>query len=198
MMRNCVWGVLLLGAAALFAAGFGTGEESGVLLSGQPREVVRLHVIANSDAPFDQMVKLKVRDSLIAYMAPKLRNAGSPADATAVIKENRSDIEALARRVLLLNGVTYPVQVQLGEFDFPVKMYGDVVYPAGRYNAVKVMLGEAQGSNWWCVLFPPLCFIDTNNAIASQTADLNQANDGKSRKVEFRWKITEILHKPNK
>ncbi|KYZ77116.1 hypothetical protein AXX12_02990 [Anaerosporomusa subterranea] len=199
MLRKCVCGGLLLGASALFAAGFGANQEPAAFLPGNSRDVVRLHVIANSDAQYDQLVKLKVRDAVIAYMAPKLKNIATSAEATAVIAENRRDMEEVARRVLLLSGVAYPVQVQFGQFDFPIKAYGESVYPAGKYNAVRVLLGKAEGSNWWCVLFPPLCFIDANNAVSTQAVGLKPAaNDGYGQKVELRWKLFEIWRQPDK
>lgn len=191
MVKKVVW--LILVVAALLAAGFGTGQDSEVYLPGNSRSVVRLHIIANSDSQFDQMVKLKVRDAIIAFMGPKLKNVENSKDAASVINQNRREMEEVARRVLLLSGVAYPVQVQFGQFDFPVKSYGDSVYPAGKYNAVRILLGEAEGSNWWCVLFPPLCFIDTTNAIAVKSMEIKQeTKDSSTKKIELRWKLAEI------
>lgn len=198
-MRKIIWVVLLLGAATMFAAGLGDEQEFPVYLPGNSGEVVRLHVIANSDAPFDQMVKLKVRDALLSHMGPKLKRATSGGEASAVIAENRHDMEEIAHRVLLLNGLAYPVQVQFGQFDFPIKSYGDTVYPAGKYKAVRVMLGKAEGGNWWCVLFPPLCFIDTNTAITANASEVKIVTDRSvGRKVELRWKLLEIWRQANK
>ena len=193
MFRKLIWGGLLIGAVALFAAGFGTSEEPVVFMPGNSRDVVRLHVIANSDSQYDQMVKLKVRDAVLAYMAPKLKHASNSAEADSVISQNRREIEEVARKVLMLSGVAYPVQVQYGYFDFPVRSYGNSVFPAGKYNAVRVLLGQAEGSNWWCVLFPPLCFIDANNAIAANSLQLrNYPKTGQDKKVELRWKLLEF------
>jgi stage II sporulation protein R len=198
VFRKCIWGGLLIGAIALFAAGFGTGEEPVVFMPGNSRDVVRLHVIANSDAQYDQLVKLKVRDAVLAYMAPKLKNVANSAEAAAIIAQNRREIEEVSRKVLLLSGVAYPVQVQYGRFEFPVKSYGNAVFPAGQYNAVRVMLGQAEGSNWWCVLFPPLCFIDANNAIAANSVQVRTEPSAiADKKVEFRWKLFEIWRSSN-
>lgn len=196
VVRKCVWGGLLLGAAALFAAGFAINQEPAAFMPGNLRDVVRLHVIANSDTQYDQMIKLKVRDAIIAYMYPKLKNTASSEEANAVIRASRQDIEAVARRVLLLSGVAYPVQVQFGQFDFPVRSYGELVYPAGRYNAVRILLGKAEGSNWWCVLFPPLCLIDGNYAVSAQTA-VKPTVDAAASTIEFRWKLLEIWRQAN-
>ena len=199
MVRKCILGVFLFVTVALFAIGLGSEQESPVYLPGNSGDIVRLHVVANSDAPFDQMVKLKVRDALLSYMGPKLRRVTSAGGAAIVISENRRDMEEIARRVLLLNGLAYPVQVQFGQFDFPIKAYGDAVYPAGQYKAVRVMLGKAEGSNWWCVLFPPLCFIDTNNAVSAKAVELDRIADSSTvHKVELRWKLLEIWRQADK
>lgn len=191
MIRKCVW--LILGVAALFVAGFGVVQEPTVFMPGSSRDVVRLHIIANSDSQFDQMVKIKVRDAVIAYMGPKLKNVTDSSEAAGVITQNRREMEEVARKVLLMSGVAYPVQVQYGQFDFPIKTYGESVYPAGKYNAVRVLLGQAEGSNWWCVLFPPLCFIDATNAIAAKSIELKpDAGNGQAKRVEFRWKLSEF------
>ncbi len=193
MLRKFAWGGILLSAAIFIAAGFILGQESTVLFPINSRDVVRLHVIANSDTQYDQMIKLKVRDAILAYMAPKLRNATTGAAANAVIAENRREIEEVARRVVLLSGVAYPVQAEIGQFDFPVRVYGESVYPAGKYNAVRVLLGKAEGSNWWCVLFPPLCFIDAENSVTKQAVGMTPGQYKQSdRKIELRWKLSEI------
>ena len=192
MLRKCAWGVLLLSAAAIFAAGFGVSEEPAVYMPGNSRDVVRLHVIANSDSQLDQLVQLKVRDAIIAYMAPKLKKVTNSTEAAAVIAENRRDMEEVARRVLLLSGIAYPVQVEYGQFSFPVRTYGDTVYPAGKYNAVRILLGQAQGSNWWCVLFPPLCFIDGNGVYTVKAAE-TKLDQNSTKRIELRWKIFEVF-----
>ncbi|MDU4959729.1 MAG: stage II sporulation protein R [Sporomusaceae bacterium] len=194
MVKKCVCGGLLLGAAALLAAGFVLNQEPAVFLPGSSRDVVRLHVIANSDTQYDQMIKLKVRDAVIAYMAPKLKHASSSAEVNAMIEGNCREIEAVARKVLLLSGIGYPVEVQFGQFDFPVKSYGESVYPAGRYQAVRILLGKAEGSNWWCVLFPPLCLIDANYAVTAPLAE-NAATP--SPRIEFRSKLLEVWQQLN-
>lgn len=198
MLKKCIGGVLLFGAAVALVIGGGMEQEPAVFLPGNSRNVVRLHVIANSDAQLDQMVKLKVRDAILAHMAPKLKHVANSETATAVIVDNQRDIEDVARRVLLLNGITYPVQVQFGQFDFPIKSYGDVVLPAGKYDAVRVMLGEARGSNWWCVLFPPLCFIDANNAVFVHTLNHKEKDGSINEKLEFRWKVIELYQQLGK
>lgn len=198
MLRRIIGAVLFLIITLAFAQFFGINRIYGGEWTVNGSDLIRLHIVAHSDTPTDQMLKLKVRDAVIAYMTPKLKNVSSAANANAIILENRHNITEVARRVLLMHGVTYPVNIQFGQFDFPTKAYGDKVLPAGRYNAVRILLGEAQGGNWWCVLFPPLCFIDANNAVLLQPVTRNDPNAPAARKVELRWKFIEIWRQLDK
>lgn len=124
------------------------------------RSVIRFHVLANSDEAHDQKLKLKVRDRIISEME-SLFNSDEDIDAArGVIIDNMDRIEATARDEIRKNGYDYDVRVSLGKSDFPTKDYGEVVLPAGSYEALRVEIGGAEGKNWWCVLFPPLCFVD--------------------------------------
>jgi stage II sporulation protein R len=158
-------------------------------------DLIRLHVLANSDHPEDQELKLKVRDAVIAYLAPFLSKAGSAVEAREMINARKHEIIATAQEVVRNNGAAYNVDLQEGIFEFPVKAYGDLVLPAGKYEAVRILLGEAQGKNWWCVLFPPLCFIDAANATAVPgVAKIENEKKADSAKVELRWKFVEWLN----
>ncbi|MDF2929189.1 stage II sporulation protein R [Anaerospora sp.] len=158
-------------------------------------DLIRLHVLANSDHPEDQELKLKVRDAVIAYLAPFLSKAGSAVEAREMINARKHEIIATAQEVVRNNGAAYNVDLQEGIFEFPVKAYGDLVLPAGKYEAVRILLGEAQGKNWWCVLFPPLCFIDAANATAVPgVAKIDNEKKADSAKVELRWKFVEWLN----
>jgi stage II sporulation protein R len=152
-----------------------------------PDGLIRLHVLANSDSKEDQALKLKVRDKVIAYLAPLLGAAEDTRAARSIVAGQRENLIQVAKQEILANGANYAVNIQLGTFDFPVKTYGDLVLPAGKYEAVRVLIGEAQGSNWWCVLFPPLCFIDITNATATKSSQET------NRQVEFRSKLVELL-----
>ncbi|WP_312560251.1 stage II sporulation protein R [Anaerospora sp.] len=158
-------------------------------------DLIRLHVLANSDHPEDQELKLKVRDAVIAYLAPFLSKAGSAVEAREMINARKHEIIATAQEVVRNNDAAYNVDLQEGIFEFPVKAYGDLVLPAGKYEAVRILLGEAQGKNWWCVLFPPLCFIDAANATAVPgVAKIDNEKKADSAKVELRWKFVEWLN----
>ena len=137
-----------------------------VLLSTQVNgapSVLRLHVLANSNSVQDQQVKLMVRDEVSQYMEESMRENGISTFEEAYIyaQEHLGELTQVAQQVLDENGMDYEAKAELGKFDFPDKSYGDTQFPAGTYHAVRIQLGEAQGENWWCVLFPPLCFIET-------------------------------------
>lgn len=123
-------------------------------------EIVRLHVIANSDTEADQALKLKVRDSVLAATDQALSKAENGFDAGKIAQENLSVMKQAALETIQKSGYSYSVKVEYGVFPFPVKSYGSITLPAGDYNAVRVIIGEGKGHNWWCVMFPPLCFVN--------------------------------------
>lgn len=125
-----------------------------------PKEALRLRIIANSDSHADQSVKLKVRNAVVVQVAEYLKGAKTPQQARAIVERHIAQIEALATKVVRQNGFTYAVKTNVGKVPFPTKIYGNQVYPSGNYEALRIQLGKAAGMNWWCVLFPPLCFID--------------------------------------
>ncbi|MBO8159787.1 stage II sporulation protein R [Thermosyntropha sp.] len=125
--------------------------------------VLRLHVIANSDSIEDQSLKIKVKDEIVKLMRDRLKNASSAGEAVRLAEKSQEDIRKAAEEVIIKEGFSYPVEVYVDEFDFPVKSYGNLVFPAGRYEAVRVVIGEGEGKNWWCVLFPPLCLVSSSD-----------------------------------
>ena len=127
--------------------------------------VFRLHVIANSDSDADQNLKYKVRDNLIEYMNNLCSNLKSKEDALNIANEHKEEFKKIAEKTILENGFSYPVEIEIGNFSFPTKNYGDVSFPAGYYDAIRVKIGSAQGKNWWCVMFPPLCFVNVSTGI---------------------------------
>ena len=127
--------------------------------------VFRLHVIANSDLDYDQKLKYKVRDSLIDYMNNLCRDVKNKEEANEIAKNHTDDFKKIAEETIIQNGFNYPVTVEIGNFDFPTKNYGDISFPAGYYDALRVKIGKAEGQNWWCVMFPPLCFVNVSSGI---------------------------------
>ena len=125
--------------------------------------LIRLHVIANSDSPTDQALKRNVRDVVLVYMNEQLKDSKDINRTRFIINEKMSEISKLAMEELKKNGCDYSVKVSLGSYPFPTKAYGDVTLPAGNYQALRIVIGKGEGANWWCVLFPPLCFVDVTH-----------------------------------
>lgn len=120
-------------------------------------KVVRLHVLAASDSDEDQALKLKVRDSVLQAAEPLLKDCNTSSDAQAVLMENLESIENAGRNTIQAEGYDYSVHAELEKTAFPTREYGDFALPAGRYTALRVLIGKGEGKNWWCVVFPPLC-----------------------------------------
>lgn len=125
--------------------------------------IIRLHVLANSDSPEDQELKRKVRDVIIENMKVMLEGSKDIGQTRNIIQNNLTAIEKIAEDEIRNNGKDYKVSVMLGNYVFPTRMYGDITLPSGNYEALRVVIGNGEGQNWWCVLFPPLCFIDATH-----------------------------------
>ncbi|MBP1890654.1 stage II sporulation protein R [Clostridium moniliforme] len=123
-------------------------------------EIIRFHVIANSDNKKDQDLKLKVRNEVIKFIEPLLNKSKSIEESRRIIKINNKKIIKIAKKVIKENGYNYKVEGKLSKENFPEKMYGNIVLPQGEYEAYRILIGNASGQNWWCVMFPPLCFVD--------------------------------------
>jgi len=134
-------------------------------------KLIRFHVIANSDSTEDQELKLRVRDEILKEIGPKLETSKSREQSENILKENIDLIKSVALKEIKRNGSDYNVSVALGVSSFPVKMYSDIALPAGEYEALKVVIGNGEGKNWWCVMFPPLCFIDITHGITSDMTE---------------------------
>lgn len=130
--------------------------------------VFRLHVIANSDTKEDQDLKYKVRDNLIEYMNSLCKDVTSKEESIKISKLHEEDFLNIANNTIKENGYSYPVTIEFGNFSFPTKDYGDISLPAGYYDALRVKIGEAKGQNWWCVMFPPLCFVNVSSGIVPE------------------------------
>lgn len=131
-----------------------------------PGDAIRLRILANSDLDSDQALKRKVRDAVNAQITLWVQDLTSMDKAKSVIKEKLPEIKAIAEKVVHDQGSNQTVKVQFGKVQFPTKLYGQFLYPAGKYQAVLITLGKGEGANWWCVLYPPLCFLDFSNGVA--------------------------------
>lgn len=134
-------------------------------------EIIRFHVIANSDSDKDQALKLTVKDTLVKSLAPYLNEASSLNAAREILNQKMNYIKELAQNIILHQGYNYTVKVSLEECYFPLKVYGEYTFPPGNYEALKVQIGAAEGKNWWCVMFPPLCFVDETYSIVDESSD---------------------------
>ena len=164
-------------------------------------EIIRFHVIANSDSDEDQSLKLKVRDKVVEFVSSSLRNCESLDDARNFLISNKSEIESIAKSVVDENGYSYNVTSTLSRENFPDKVYGDVVFPQGEYEAYRILIGEAKGQNWWCVMFPPLCFVDGTKEVVDSKEVINtlennnDGDEGKENKIKFKFKLFEMIFK---
>ncbi len=135
--------------------------------------VFRLHVIANSDSIDDQELKYKVRDALINYMNSISSDLNSKEEIVKTVKANLNNYKLIAEKVIAENGFDYPICVEIGNFSFPTKTYGDISFPSGYYDALRVKIGKHSGQNWWCVMFPPLCFVDVSSGVVPDSSKEN-------------------------
>jgi stage II sporulation protein R len=134
-----------------------------------PAEAIRLRILANSDSAQDQEIKRKVRDAVNAQITLWVQDLSSLDKAKTVITSKLPEVQAIAEQVVTEQGSTQSVNVEFGKVQFPTKLYGEFLYPAGEYQAILITLGEGTGANWWCVLYPPLCFLDFSNGVAVQS-----------------------------
>ena len=166
--------------------------------------VVRLHVIANSDSESDQALKLLVRDEVIAVVSPAVEDCKTQAEAIAAIEEISNEINAAAREVVEREGYDYDVSVELGKEHYPTKTFESGAFPEGEYISLRVNIGEGEGQNWWCCLFPPLCLSaatddggkSNEDAFISVGLNADQykiVTETKNPKYKVRFKILETI-----
>lgn len=169
--------------------------------------VFRLHVIANSDSAEDQSLKYIVRDKILEYMNTISNSSSTKQDIIVLTHNNMDEIQKIAENTIYENGYNYSIKLSIGNFAFPTKSYGDITFPAGFYDALKIEIGEAKGQNWWCVMFPPLCFVDVTSSIVPEESkktiqdNLSEeeykilSNDSKDINLKFR--IIELFQNIN-
>ena len=131
-------------------------------------EVLRFHVLANSDSDDDQELKLQVRDQVLAFMQEELPEDADLRETESWVGEHLSELEDIARQKIIDEGYEYGVNAELTDCYFPKRTYGDVTFPAGTYHALRISIGAAEGHNWWCVLYPNLCFTDAVHAVVPE------------------------------
>ena len=154
--------------------------------------LIRFHVLANSDSEEDQALKLKVRDKVISYLKPKLEDSESISQSEKIILNEKDKLMDICKETIKQNGYNYDVSINLGYSKFPTKQYSSVVLPAGEYKSLKIIIGKGQGKNWWCVMFPPLCFVDEQNNV------IDKETDEKLKKVLTKDEYELIVEKDKK
>ena len=166
--------------------------------------VFRLHILANSDSQEGQELKIKVRNALLEYMNSLCSECTSKEEAITLVELNQEKFREIALNTIQQNGYNYDVKINIGNFQFPTKNYGDISLPAGFYDALRVEIGEAKGQNWWCVMFPPLCFVDISSGIVpDESKKLMEDNlseeefalvsDNANTEIQFKFKILEFF-----
>ena len=171
-------------------------------------KLIRFHVIANSDDKIDQGLKLKVRDSVLKYISPKLLDCKSIEQSREIINNENKNIKKIAQSVIYKNGFKYSVATTLSQENFPVKTYGNITLPQGKYEAYRIIIGSGNGQNWWCVMFPPLCFVDItkgNVSYEKTESEMKEVlsddeyslvdNTVNNNKIVVKFKLLEVLSK---
>ena len=167
--------------------------------------VFRLHVIANSDSKEDQDLKYIVRDNILTYINEISKNASTKEEVIEIAQNNIDKIKQIAQETVYENGYNYSVNIKIGNFAFPTKQYGDISLPAGFYDALRVEIGSASGQNWWCVMFPPLCFVDVSSGVVPEESkevlqenlsyeEYNLLSENQNNSdMNFKFKIVELF-----
>lgn len=204
-MKNTKFRNLILLTFLLFLYVFISAQSYVTAISSNLSQAVfRLHVIANSDSDEDQALKLKVRDALLDYMNDISSDCSTKEEAISLANEHKSDFQSIAEKTITENGYDYSVEINIGNFYFPTKNYGDISLPAGFYDALRVEIGEAKGKNWWCVMFPSLCFIDVSSGVVDEEAKENLEqnleeesydiiSNNSNSEIKFKFKLIEFF-----
>lgn len=174
------------------------------VFSNLSENIFRLHIIANSDSKEDQDLKLKIRDGIINYLENINKNSSSKSEVINFCKNNTNTLKEIAKKIINDSGYNYEVKIEIGNFYFPTKNYANISLPAGYYDALRIKIGDANGKNWWCSLFPPLCFVDISSGVLEED-DSNMLEENlteeefsliseNSTEMNFKFKIIELVN----
>ena len=166
-------------------------------------EVLRLHVIANSDSDEDQNLKYIVRDAVLEYMTTCAKDAKNKSEVLSILNDNIEEIRQIALNTVKTYNYNYNINLEIGNFLFPTKTYGDISLPSGYYDALKIVIGNGEGKNWWCVMFPPLCFVDVSSGIVPEESknqleaslskeSFNLVSTEQPNKINIKFKLVEL------
>lgn len=158
-------------------------------------EVLRIHILADSDSESDQSFKLKVRDSILEYTDGLYSEVSSKEEAIKITNEHIDEIVATAENTLKANGCEKQVNAEICEMDFNTRYYGDITMPSGNYTALRVTIGSGEGKNWWCVMYPSLCLYTSadTNTLEDELTDEQYEVITDTPKYEFKFKILEYF-----
>ncbi len=211
-MSRCsiaAWCLMVLCSIIFFTYSAGQNRSVTQLQKDIAGEIIRFHVRANSDTDADQQLKLYVKEELVKYMGELLKDASDRSDAENILNENIENIENVAKGVIKEHKKEYNVKAYFEYSYFPVKVYADMTFPQGVYEAFRVDIGAAEGKNWWCVLYPSLCFADISHGTMDTAAKeeleavldedelelLYENKDGDKRERVYEFKIFTFLNK---
>lgn len=202
-MRKIWKMAMVTGLAAVMICFAGMHRRGQDMQQSIAQKIIRFHVIANSDSDEDQALKLKVKERVVESMKPVLAQADGVDEARRVMKEHLGEIERTASETLQEEGSSYSVHAELTTSHFPVKSYGEFTFPDGDYEALRIIIGAGEGKNWWCVMYPKLCFVDSlytvvpeesKRELKSQLTDEEYEELLQGEKpVKIRWKLLEWL-----
>ncbi len=197
MKRFAKIGVVVVMAAIVLIQGYGQYQQQ-CMAEGIAGKIIRFHVRANSDTSIDQELKRKVRDAIGAYMQPRLSGITDVAESRRVIEDSLGQIEMQAQKALAEEGYHYPVEASLTITDFPEKTYGSYTFAAGKYEALEVVIGKGKGQNWWCVMYPNMCFFNSVYEVVDKEAEESLEHvltkeEYKSLMEQKNYKVTSAL-----
>ncbi len=204
--NSFVKGTIIFALVISLMAGLVLTSYSDNLNQGLADNLIRLHVLANSDSPEDQALKRDVRDVVLNYMREKLKDSRDIEQTKNIISGDLDKLKSIARSEIARQGKNYEVTATLGNFPFPTKAYGDVTLPSGFYEALRIVIGKGEGANWWCVLFPPLCFVDATHgtipddvkeklksSLSEDEYKIVTSSDSEDVPVKVRFKVLEVI-----
>lgn len=191
--------IIIIACITLTLISFNLWQQSSEVIAGDT--LIRFHVIANSDGAEDQSVKLKVRDGILARFSQDMSACGNYEEARKFLVSHQNEMVETAESILKENGFNYGAEVEIGVDSFPTKSYGDITLAAGDYQAVKVILGQGEGKNWWCVMYPPLCFVDISQNVGIAKIEYSSpennnnlvAANGGVTEVKIKSKLAELF-----
>ena len=199
-MKKLIFYITVIAIVFLYTWSYHTGGD--FLQPSIASKILRFHVLANSDSSADQAVKEKVRDAVGIYLQPLLEDANSLEETKVIVDEHLSEVICVAENTLVKNGYNYEVTAHITQTNFPEKSYGPYTFPPGEYEALQIVIGEGKGQNWWCVLYPNMCFRgsvfevieeEAGEALREVLSPWEYADVFDSGKVEVRFKFLEFF-----